>query len=77
MNTGLPQRGSSFFPGCQGLLRPKSEILTLLMDGVDEEAAQLHVPVHHAPRVAVLQSRDQLAERASGPASVRQPWASR
>ena len=34
--------------------------------GVKEEVAQLQIPVHHAPLVAVLQSRDQLAEQASG-----------
>ena len=34
--------------------------------GVEEEVAQLQVPEHHAPLVAVLQSRDQLAEWASG-----------
>ena len=34
--------------------------------GVEEEVAQLQVPVHHAPLVAVLQSREQLAGQASG-----------
>ena len=34
--------------------------------GIEEKVAQLQIPVHHAPLVAVLQSRDQLAEWASG-----------
>ena len=45
--------------------------------GAEEKVAQLQIPVHHAPLVAVLQSRDPLVERASGYPSVKRPLASK
>ena len=42
-----------------------------------EKVAKLQILVHHAPLVAVLQSRDPLVERASGYPSVKRPLASK
>ena len=50
-----------------GPLVVKDEVGDLdIVVGIEEEVAQLQVPEHHAPLVAVLQSRDQLVKRASG-----------
>ena len=41
----------------------KAEVQDIdIVVGIEEKAAQLQVPVHHALLVAVLQSQDQLVE---------------
>ena len=45
----------------------KAEVQDIdIVVGIEEQAAQLQVPVHHALLLAVVQSQDQLVECASG-----------